>query len=48
MVRGDARAVNMSVFDHFSRYTGGTGGRSGAFNRVNIAALKVLSRTGTP
>lgn len=46
VVHGDAWAVNMSVFDHFSRYTGGTGGRAGAFNRVNIAALKVLARTG--
>lgn len=41
---GDDRAVNMSVFEHFSRYTGGTGGRDGAFNRVNISAIKVLAR----
>lgn len=34
--------VNMSAFSHFEVYTGGPGGRDGAFNRVNIAELKVL------
>ncbi len=39
----DDRAVNMSAFDHFSAYTGGTGGKSGAFFRVNIAEVKLLA-----
>ncbi|MCB9610986.1 MAG: hypothetical protein H6722_00820 [Sandaracinus sp.] len=43
-VRGDERAVNMSSFAHFEAYTGGMGGRSGVFNRVNVAELKVLAR----
>ncbi len=42
VVRDDAAAPNMSVFDHFARYTGGTGGSGGAFNRVNLAAIKLL------
>ena len=44
----DVRAVNMSAFEHFATYTGGEGGRSGTFNRVNIADLKVLSRAPSP
>ncbi len=36
--------VNMSSFAHFANYTGGLGGRAGAFNRVNIAELAVLYR----
>ncbi len=43
-IRGDADTVNMSAFEHFERYTGGPGGRSGAFNRANIAALKIFAR----
>lgn len=39
----DARATNMSAFQHFADYTGGTGGQSGAFFRVNVAELKILS-----
>jgi glycogen debranching enzyme len=39
----DDRAVNMSAFSHFDDYTGGTGGSGGAFYRVNVAELKVLS-----
>ncbi len=39
----DARSTNMSVREHFSAYTGGTGGSSGAFHRVNVAELKLLS-----
>lgn len=42
VVDSDNRAVNMSSFAHFERYTGGTGGRGGAFNRVNISELRVL------
>jgi hypothetical protein len=41
VIRGDDDAVNMSSFAHFTAYMGG---RGGAFNRVNIAALKVLAR----
>ncbi|MBX3207480.1 MAG: hypothetical protein KF764_20700 [Labilithrix sp.] len=39
----DDRAVNMSAFEHFSAYTGGTGGKAGAFFRVNVAELKLLA-----
>ena len=39
----DDRAVNMSAFDHFSAYTGGTGGKAGPFFRVNIAEVKLLA-----
>lgn len=39
----DERAVNMSAFAHFERYTGGAGGADGPFYRVNVAELKVLS-----
>ncbi|MFO0606561.1 MAG: hypothetical protein U0324_25540, partial [Polyangiales bacterium] len=46
VVDDDERAVNMSAFAHFERYTGGTGGRAGAFNRVNVAELRVLPLTG--
>lgn len=42
----DPRAVNMSAFRHFEAYTGGLGGTGGAFNRVNIAEVKVLSLGG--
>jgi len=38
----DDRAVNMSAFSHFDRFTAGTGGASGAFFRVNVSHLKVL------
>ncbi len=43
VIRGDDEMVNMSSFAHFERYTGGLGGRSGAYNRVNIAELKILA-----
>jgi hypothetical protein len=43
VIRGDDEVVNMSAFAHFERYTGGLGGRSGAFNRVNVAELKILA-----
>ncbi len=39
----DRRSVNMSAFDHFNAYTGGTGGKSGPYHRVNIAEVKVLA-----
>lgn len=48
VVRDDERAVNMSAFEHFARYTGGTGGAGGAFNRENIAEVKVLALNGFP
>lgn len=44
VIRGDEDMVNMSAFAHFETYTGGLGGTDGAFNRVNIAQLKVLAR----
>ena len=34
--------INMSYFQHFSSYTGGTGGGDDVFNRVNIAGIKIL------
>jgi hypothetical protein len=43
VVRDDDDTVNMSAFEHFSAYTGGVGGRDGAFSRVDIAALRVLA-----
>ncbi len=39
----DDRAVNMSAFDHFSAYTGGTGGKGGPFFRVNVAEVRLLA-----
>jgi hypothetical protein len=39
----DDQAINMSSFVHNENYTGGTGGRSGASNYVNIAQVKLLS-----
>lgn len=44
VIRGDDESINMSSFAHFEAYTGGLGGRSGTFNRVNIADLKILAR----
>ena len=44
-ISSDKQSVNMSAFAHFKQYTGGQGGSAGAFNRVNIAQLKVLSLT---
>ncbi len=44
VIRGDDEMVNMSVFAHFQRYTGGLGGASGEYDRVNIADLKVFVR----
>ncbi|MCZ7678041.1 MAG: hypothetical protein M5U28_04380 [Sandaracinaceae bacterium] len=43
VIRGDDEMINMSSFAHFEPYTGGLGGRSGQFNRVNIADLKVFA-----
>ncbi|MEZ4368038.1 MAG: hypothetical protein R2939_17420 [Kofleriaceae bacterium] len=40
----DATTVNMSAFEHFASYTGGTGGASGRFERVNVAEIKLLAR----
>ena len=44
MIESHEDYVNMSSLAHFEAYTGGLGGRDGAFNRVNIAELKVLFR----
>lgn len=43
VISQDERAVNMSHFAHFERYTGGTGGRSGVFNRADISEVKLLA-----
>ncbi|MGE3629749.1 MAG: hypothetical protein AB7P00_07535 [Sandaracinaceae bacterium] len=42
-IRSEDEMANMSAFAHFDAYTGGLGGRSGAFNRANIAELKILA-----
>ncbi|PIE17772.1 MAG: hypothetical protein CSA65_07680 [Proteobacteria bacterium] len=42
-IESAADALNMSSFAHFANYTGGEGGSGGAFNRVNIAQLKILA-----
>lgn len=39
----DPTAINMSTFAHFALYSGGEGGAA-VFNRVNVAALRVLQR----
>ncbi len=44
VVSGDGAAMNMSELQHFAAYTGGTGGSTGAFERVNISGVKVFSR----
>jgi hypothetical protein len=44
VISGDRTAMNMSELRHFSAYTGGTGGQTGAFSRVNISGLKIFSR----
>ena len=46
VIRSDPSAMNMSELAHFEQYTAGLGGSGGAFNRVNIAELKVLSLVG--
>ena len=43
VVVGDDDTVNMSSFQHFAAYTGSQVGTD-AFNRVNIAELKLLAR----
>ncbi|MFO0561246.1 MAG: hypothetical protein U0269_24725 [Polyangiales bacterium] len=48
VIGGGTEAVNMSAFLHFNAYTGGTGGMSGEFNRVNISELRVLPMEGLP
>ena len=39
----DARSTNMSSFEHFAAYTGGLGGKSGPFFKVDVRSLKLLS-----
>jgi hypothetical protein len=36
-----ADGFNMSYLNHFARYSGGQGGRSGALNRADIAAAQI-------
>jgi hypothetical protein len=43
IIQGDDDTVNMSAFQHFADYTAGLGGRDGAFQRVNIAELRILN-----
>lgn len=44
VIASDPSRANMSDFAHFESYTGGLGGSGGAFNRANIAELKILAR----
>jgi hypothetical protein len=37
----DLRAVNMSAFQHFERYTGGAGGTTGPRNHADIVAVEL-------
>ncbi|MDJ0615647.1 MAG: hypothetical protein QNJ63_02685 [Calothrix sp. MO_192.B10] len=41
----DAQAINMSSFAHNENYTGGNGGRTGVYNYVNIAQVKLNALT---
>lgn len=43
-IESDPVYSNMSSLSHFASYTGGLGGSSGEFNRVNIAELRILDR----
>lgn len=45
VIREDAGSGNMSDFKHFDTY-GGLGGKSGRFNKVNIAEVKLLAIGG--
>ncbi len=42
VIREDSYGINMSEFEHFALYEF-SGGKTGRFNRVNIAELKVLA-----
>ena len=44
VLESDAMSANMSRFAHFARYTGGLGGSAGAFERVDVAEIKLLQR----
>jgi hypothetical protein len=44
VIASDASTANMSTLAHFAGYRGGSGGVDGAFQRVNIAELKLLAR----
>ncbi len=48
VISHDETTINMSDFAHNELYTGGNGGSGGAYHFVNIAQLKVLSKTGNP
>ena len=42
----DPRAINMSAFRHFERYTNGAGGVDGPRNSAHIVSLEVYARSG--
>ena len=42
----DVRAINMSAFRHFERYTGGAGGAGGPRNSAQLVSLEVYARSG--
>jgi len=48
VLASDPAGANLSAFEHFADYTGGLGGASGPFHRVNVAALRVLALRGGP
>ena len=41
----DRRAINMSAFAHFERYTGGAGGAAGPMNRIRVEAIELVRAT---
>jgi hypothetical protein len=48
VISHDDRTINMSDLAHNALYTVGNGGALGPYHYVNIAELKVLSRTANP
>ena len=42
----DPRAINMSAFRHFERYTGGAGGAGGPRNSAAILSVELYARSG--
>jgi hypothetical protein len=46
LIGDSSRAINMSDFAHFARYTGGAGGARGPVNRMDVHELRLLWRGG--
>lgn len=43
----DGGVMNMSYLQHYKVYTGGAGGGDETYNRVDLAAVRILTKTGT-